>query len=105
MTTPSRDYIEKRVLRFNVAIDDSTQELPAGKILLVTPDRQGRANSLEVWVECTTDEKWPHTGTVGVQKVRVFGTGRPIDVVNTAHLYSVRTDPFIWHLYRIYEGG
>lgn len=100
--------IEKRVLRFTIDINDDTQVFPMGKVVHAMPNRDGLPN-IELWIECTTDEKFPETGirgnAWGKQKLRIFGTGHPIQNTNTEHLFSIPMGRFIWHLYRIYDIG
>lgn len=102
--TDKPQRIEKRILRFIVGINDDTHEFPMGKVVHAMPNRDGSEN-IEVWIECTVDEKFPATGTWGKQKLRIFGTGHPIQNTNTEHLASVSMGRFIWHLYRIFDIG
>lgn len=96
--------IEKRVLRFTIDINDDIHEFPMGKVVHAMPNRDGLPN-IEIWIECTVDEKFPETGARGKQKLRIFGTGHPIPNTNTEHLVSLPKGRFIWHLYRIFDIG
>lgn len=90
----------RRVLRYVVKVGEQ-QTLPAGKVVLATPDRHmPEMGHLEVWIETTCGESFAETPTVGEQVIAVAGTGMAIPE-DAVHLVSVVDGRFVWNLYNL----
>lgn len=84
----------KRVLKWNVAVDDTPQVIGAGKVLHVAC--QFSPESVQVWTE-------ESALTEGAQRtVQVYGTGQPIPF-DAVYLGSTVTGngALVWHLYDV----
>lgn len=102
----TEEAVTRRPFRYELAINDEPQELPAGKILHLTEYRKknitGERQRIEVWVEITLDGP-DFTGSItNTQHVQVIGTGHPIPD-GSEHLASCLDGPFVWHLYQVKE--
>ena len=67
----SADTPTSAILRYEVRIDDTSQSVPAGEVVLVHEHRHGLDNRVEVWIRVAD-------GETQTQTLRVFGTGQPI---------------------------
>lgn len=94
----------RRVLRYEIPIDDNFHEIPAGKILHLSDYRQkhitGERARIEVWVETTFDGSRVLSPIVGLQRVQVFGTGHPLPE-DATHLATCLDGALVWHLYNV----
>lgn len=94
----------RRVLRYEIPIDDNSYEIPAGKILHLSDYRQkhitGERARVEVWVEVTFAGSRVVSPIVGLQRVQVFGTGHPLPD-DSAHVATCLDGSLVWHLYKI----
>lgn len=93
--------------------DDAATSVPAGRVLLITQERQDifkTLGHLEVWIQAETVQGWPDlvplgsNGSVGSQELQVFGTGQVVPD-DAEHVGSVLDGPFVWHLYRLQKTG
>lgn len=99
----------KRVLRWDVKINDDEQEIGGGKVVHVDcrPDQYvpGPARRVEVWTEEEIPDGMPLTefGDLLTRTVRVFGTAHPIAEGFGKHIGSaLDPDPavrLVWHVY------
>lgn len=104
---------QQRILRFRLKTDETPVSVPAGRVLLVTQERQdifATLGHLEVWIQAETVQGWPNhdpmgsNGSVGSQEMQVFGTGQVVPD-DAEHVGSVLDGPFVWHLYRLQKTG
>ena len=86
----SADTPTSAILRYEVRIDDTSQSVPAGEVVLVHEHRHGLDNRVEVWIRVAD-------GEARTQTVRVFGTGQEIPA-GWRSLGSCVAGPFVWHL-------
>jgi len=89
----------KRVLKWNVPVDDQSHPVGAGRVLYV--QCQFGPESVQVWTE-----ESELTGS-GERKVRVYGTGQPVPF-DAPHLGTAVTadGALVWHLFDVtYEGA
>ena len=102
----------RRVLRWDVLINDTVQEIGGGKVVFVhcRPDelRPGPARRVEVWTEEEIPDgmSWKEFGDLPMRKVAVFGTAHPISD-GLEHIGSA-VDPnpmnrLVWHVYEVPE--
>lgn len=89
--------VTKRVLKWEVPVDDETHEISGGPVVHVAC--QHTADVVMVWTEESDLTLAPRT-------VRVFGTGHPIPKAAT-HIGSVVTagGALVWHLYELPAKG
>lgn len=96
--------MSRRVLRYEIPINDQPHKIPAGKILQLHPYRMraitGERNRVEVWIETTVPDNWPHAEPIGSRQVQIFGTGQPLPE-DATHLASTVDDRLVWHLYQL----
>lgn len=85
----------KRVLKWNVAVDDRAYEIGSGKVVLVE-SQFGLSEMVQVWTE---EETFPVTEH---RWARVFGTGHDIPD-DAKHLGSciLLQVSIIWHVYEV----
>lgn len=87
----------RRVLRFEIPIDDQPHKLPSGRVVMVSENRRGFPNRVEVWVDTEEGENLAR-GTS--QKLQVFGTGHPVPE-DALWVGSCRADPLVWHVFEV----
>lgn len=93
---------QRRILRFEIRVDDKLHEIAAGDVVLVSEYR-GRnlggdaSERVEVWVDATLPERWP-TEQGDVRRVQVFGTGQRLPRNAGAWVGSAVSGPFVWHV-------
>ena len=102
----------RRVLRWDVPVDDANHQIGAGRVVhvdcrpvhAVTGVLIAPAGKLEVWTEEVTTT-WPEV-QVPQRTVRVFGTAQSLPDEAVEHLGAgLDADgALVWHLYAI-EGG
>lgn len=98
----------RRVLRYEIPIDDNFHEIPAGKILHLSEYRHknitGERARIEVWVEVTFEGAGVVFPIIGLQRVQVFGTGHPLPE-DAAHLATCLDGALVWHLYQVNQAA
>lgn len=90
--SPAELADRRRVLRWEVPVDDVWHEIGGGQVVHVA-SRQGLA-IVEVWT-LRDGSGTPFPGT----EVRVFGTGHPLPDDVGAHLGTTLAGPLVWHLF------
>lgn len=80
----------RRVLKWNVPVDDRPHPIGTGPVVLVAC--QYGPESVQVWTEEPTPD------VVHRHEVQVFGTGQPLDGAG-AHVGSVVIGSLVWHVY------
>lgn len=94
----------RRVLRYEISINDQPTTIPAGKVVHLSEYRlntvTGERNRVEVWVEVLVGGSWPAVQNFPTQRVQIFGTGHPLPV-DALHLASTLDGPLVWHLYQL----
>jgi hypothetical protein len=93
----------RRVLRYEVPVDDSWHEIGGGWVVHVDnrpPAFTGLLPRVEVWTVEELPDDWPATpGLTPHRRVIVVGTGHRIPDTAVEHLGSVLDGPFVWHLF------
>lgn len=97
----------RRILRWEVPVDDSWHEIGGGEVLLVDarPLMPGFATPrLEVWTRERVDMDWPNSDPLDCKReVAVFGTGHVLDPQAAEHIGSVIDrgvdGALVWHLF------
>lgn len=98
----------RRVLRWNVPVDDQWHEIGAGKVLHVNDrlpqfahERGPREDVVEVWTEEACPDDFPASEVEGRRSVRVFGTAQPLPDDAVVHLGSALSPlgRLVWHVY------
>jgi hypothetical protein len=98
---------DRRVLRWEVPVDDSWHGIGGGQVLLVDarPLMPGIATPrLEVWTLEELPPEWPEADPIiPKREVSVFGTGHLLDPQVAQHLGSVIDrgvdGALVWHLF------
>lgn len=85
----------KRVLKWNVLVDDKTHEIGAGKVVHVAC--QHDFSLVQVWTE-----EFDSPGSSTKRKVKVYGTGGDVPDFHD-HIGSVVTagGALVWHVYAL----
>jgi hypothetical protein len=98
-TEPHNDRTERRVLRWNVPVNDSWHQIGAGQVLHVAV-RSDRA-LVEVWTLEELRPDWPKSDVKAKRTVRVYGTGQPIMDADIEYLGSalVPGERLVWHVF------
>lgn len=99
--------MQRRVLRWEVPVDDRWHQIGGGEVLLVDarPLMPGFATPrLEVWTQESVDMDWPNSDPRALKRdVAVFGTGHVLDPQAGEHLGSVIDrgvdGALVWHLF------
>ena len=81
----------KRVLKWEVPVDDVIHPIGAGRVVLVDASNP---HVVHVWTE-------EHSDRPSVRGAQVYGTGQPV-AENTHWVGSTRVSGFVWH---VYAGG
>lgn len=102
---------QQRVLKCRVQVQDPPVSLPAGKVVLVMPDRSDMYPThghLEVWIQAETTPARSVTTDLAdfvptaLQQILTVGTGMEVPE-GAEHVGSSVDGPFVWHLYRLPE--
>jgi hypothetical protein len=90
------DGMSRRVLKWNVPVDDQWHEIGSGPVVLVAC--QSSVDTVQVW----TDE--PDSENIKMRSVRVYGTGHEVPLFDE-HLGSVITamGALVWHAFAAVE--
>lgn len=101
----SADGSHRRVLRFEIPVDDRPHEIAAGRPVLVTMYRgpEERFDRVEVWIETWVPFGWPSRENPEKQLVQVFGTGHRLPDGQIEHMGScfAADGRLVWHLYEV----
>lgn len=93
----------RRVLRWEVRVDDHWHEIGGGRVVHVDnrpPAFTGLPPRVEVWTEEHLLDDWPASPPIAAKRrVLVVGTGHQIPTTAIQHLGSVLDGPFVWHLF------
>lgn len=85
MTNPIR-----RILKWDVPVDDRDHPIGSGPVTLVACQRG--ADIVQVW----TDES--DHNNVQLRSARIYGTGQPVPA-GDQHIGSVIAGPLVWHAF------
>lgn len=90
--------MKRRVLKWDVLVDDREHEIGGGRVRLVAC--QHSHDVVQVWTEETDHPDWEFAARP--RMVRVFGTGQPLPEAAN-HLGSVVTagGALVWHVYEV----
>ncbi|MHA3682803.1 DUF7352 domain-containing protein [Leucobacter sp. HY1908] len=89
------------IYRHSVPVDVADFEVPAGRVVHVAADREGKHDRVDVWVEHQAGVTHSEGGIV----LNVHGTGHPIPADGRAHVGSCIVGWFVWHVYASQGGG
>lgn len=96
----------RRVLRYDIVVDDSEHLVGDGKVLMVTSRRgmpyqlgNQQLRRVEVWVEVDVPDNWPKSSE-HFKRVQVFGTGHQIPE-GAEWVGSCLDGDFVWHVYNV----
>lgn len=98
---------DRRVLRWDVPVDDSWHQIGGGPVMLVDCRALipgAPTGRVEVWTLERVGADWPKSGPLDqTREVAVFGTGHRLDPQARTHLGSV-LDPavggsLVWHIF------
>lgn len=93
---------QRRVLRYEIAVNDQPQPIAAGRVLMAQPHRQAQrspAGRVEVWVDAALPVDWP-ASSPAMRLVQAFGTGQPIPD-GAVWLASCLDGPLVRHVYEV----
>ena len=93
----------RRVLRYEIPVDDKAHPIPRGPVLMVTPWRliqTSPAGRVEVWIETEIPDNWPNSDPSTTRDVVVVGTGQLLPD-GSRWLGSCLDGPMVWHLYEL----
>lgn len=96
--------MRRKVLRYEIVVNDQPSTLPVGKVVHLSEYHQkhitGERNRVEVWVEVAIPESWPYAENFPTQRVQIFGTGHDLPE-GAVHLASTLDGSLVWHLYQL----
>lgn len=93
----------RRVLRYEIPVDDHPYAIPQGRVLMAHPWRESQvvpAGRVELWVEVIVPDDFPSSGPAQDRLVQVFGTGHPLTDAGR-WLASCLDGPLVWHVYEV----
>lgn len=101
----------RRVLRWEVPVDDEWHMIGAGRVLRVEdrPTPRGfphNGDRVEVWTEEECPDDFPATEVEATRPVRVFGTAQPLPDDAVHHVGSCLSSygTLVWHVYSMTGG-
>lgn len=96
---PPDDRTDRRVLRWNVPVDDAWHEIGGGSVLHVAV-REDPA-LVEVWTLERLKPNWPASDVTAKRAVRAFGTGHLLPPDLGRHLGTALcpTARLVWHVF------
>lgn len=92
----------RRVLRYEIPIDDAPCRVPVGVAIMACPWRQTQSwpsSHVEMWIDVETPDDWPSTHGPSTW-VQVFGTGQAIPR-SAKWLASCIDGALVWHIYEL----
>jgi hypothetical protein len=102
--------MQRRILRWEVPVDDQPHKIGGGRVVHVAirPQRiQGRDHRVEVWTDETLASEWPEGPDPQTATVQVFGTGQRLPETTGEHVgAAIEPDGvLVWHVVRVRTGG